>query len=133
MKKKDKIYGVLSVFFTIVCMSSLAIAHGWKAPKDAAGLQNPIKVSHGSISKGKAVYDQFCSYCHGDNAQGGEKLNLDMQMTPPNLKARLKGHSEGDFFWKIKNGRGDMPAFQDDLEDKEIWRTISYIKSLIVY
>jgi mono/diheme cytochrome c family protein len=132
MKIKFKNYGVSLIVFIIFCICSLAIAHGWKAPKEEALIQNPIKMSHKSISKGKALYDQFCSYCHGDNAQGGVGLNLDMKMIPPNLKNRLKGHSEGDFFWKIKKGKGDMPTFQEDMADEEIWQTITYIKSLIV-
>jgi mono/diheme cytochrome c family protein len=132
MKNKYRKYGALAICFTIACISSLAIAHGWKAPKNAAQVQNPIKINDESISKGKELYDQSCSYCHGDNAQGGAGLNLDMKMTPPNLKDRLKGHSEGDFFWKIKKGKGDMPPFKEDFEDEEIWQTIAYIKSLMV-
>jgi len=132
MRKRSKNYGALLIVFIIVCICSLAIAHSWKAPKDATLVQNPIKITDDSILKGKELYDQFCSYCHGDNAQGGEGLNLDMQMIPPNLKNRLKGHSEGDFFWKIKRGKGDMPTFQEDLEDEEIWQMIAYLKSLIV-
>lgn len=49
-------------------------------------------------------------------------------METPNLKQRLKTHSDGDFFWKINEGRGQMPSFKDELSDEEKWYIINYIK-----
>ncbi len=84
-----------------------------------------------TIEAGQQIYNNFCSACHGDNAEGGGRLDLDIQPVPPDLKTRLKGHSDGDFFWKVKNGRGNMPAFNEDLEDKKIWYLVTFIRSLI--
>jgi mono/diheme cytochrome c family protein len=49
---------------------------------------------------------------------------------PANLVMRLRNHSEGDFFWKISNGRGLMPGFEDQLRETQIWDVINFIKSL---
>lgn len=38
-------------------------------------------------------------------------------------------HSDGDFAWKIKTGKDEMPAWEDDLEEKEIWSLVNYIQS----
>ena len=38
-------------------------------------------------------------------------------------------HPDGDFFWKIQEGRGDMPSFNDDLSEEQIWEIINYIRS----
>lgn len=42
------------------------------------------------------------------------------------------GHPDGDFAWKIKNGRGEMPAWEEDLEEIEVWHLVNYIQSLKV-
>lgn len=126
-----KFYYVIA-FILILCFYSLAIAHGWKVPKEVAQMINPVASNKASIQAGQELYTQFCNYCHGDTAEGGANLNLDIKPLPPDLKKRLKGHSEGSFFWKIKTGKKDMPAFEEDLEDEEVWRIIVFIKSLII-
>ena len=76
------------VFFLIICLYGLAMAHGWKAPKEAAQIKNPVKINDKTIFKGKEFYLQLCSHCHGDNAQGGEGLKISSQISPPDLKKR---------------------------------------------
>ncbi|MCK4767454.1 MAG: c-type cytochrome [Desulfobacula sp.] len=133
MKNKSqniKLYGVV-IFFVIICLYGIAIGHGWKAPTDASKIKNPIELNQEALQKGQELYSNLCSYCHGKNAEGGAALNLDIQPIPPDLKKRLNSHSDGDFFWKIKNGKGEMLAFEEELEDKQVWQTILFIHSLI--
>ena len=46
------------------------------------------------------------------------------------LVKRLINHTEGDFFWKIQNGKGKMPSFKEDLLEKQIWNIVNFIKGL---
>jgi mono/diheme cytochrome c family protein len=39
-------------------------------------------------------------------------------------------HPAEDFFWKIANGRGAMPAWKNSLSENQIWDLVNYIKSL---
>ena len=55
-----------------------------------------------------------------------EEVELDIDA--PNLKQRLKTHTDGDFFWKIDEGRGDMPSFKDELSNEQKWHIINYIR-----
>lgn len=41
----------------------------------------------------------------------------------------VSSHADGDFFWNIQEGRGEMPAFNEDLTEMEIWSIISFIRS----
>ncbi len=52
-----------------------------------------------------------------------------LEKSPPNLKERIKMHPDGDFFWKIQEGRGDMPSFNEDLTEEQIWEVINFIRS----
>jgi mono/diheme cytochrome c family protein len=105
------------------------IAHEWMAPKDAAGIKNPIVLNDTSVAEGQKIYSQNCAECHGDNLEGLSAEASGLEMAPPNLKKRIKSHSDGDFFWKIQHGRGDMPSFSDDLSEEQIWELINYIRS----
>ena len=83
-----------------------------------------------SQNLGEEIYIDNCSSCHGDNALGLEKKDTGLLMSTPNLIKRLINHTEGDFFWKIQNGKGQMPLFKDDLSENQIWNVINYIKGL---
>lgn len=111
--------------------SQQVLAHGWKAPEIAASKKNPVKMTGGSIDAGRALYGEFCARCHGKAADGNGSTAGELATRPPDLKKRLAGHSDGDFFWKIQTGKGEMPGFNEDLEDRDIWNVINYIRSLM--
>ena len=121
------------IFYTIICLyllCPLLFAHGWKAPKEAAKIENPIPFTISSQNSGKDVYLDNCSSCHGKNGLGLNKKDTGLSMNTPNLVKRLVNHTEGDFFWKIQNGKGKMPSFKEDLSEKQIWNIINFIKGL---
>jgi len=42
----------------------------------------------------------------------------------------LDEHTDGELFYKIKEGVGDfMPAFEDQLPDEDIWDIVNYLRS----
>lgn len=105
-----------------------SLAHEWMAPKEAAQQQNPVVPDENSLRSGKMLYQDNCAACHGDPIQGLKAEQTGLETDTPNLKVRLKNHSDGDFFWKINEGRGDMPSFKGELSDKEKWQIINYIR-----
>ena len=107
-----------------------AIAHGWKAPPEDAQNINPLQMNAESIQEGRQAYDYACASCHGKSAKGDGPNTNDMNPKPADLIMRIEKHSEGDFFWKISTGRGEMPGFADEFTKKQIWSIINYIKSL---
>ncbi len=119
---------VISILLLISCIDLQA--HSWEAPPKAAQKNNPILPSSTSISEGRNLFIGSCSDCHGGNAEGLKAKDTGLNKDTGNLKKRLQGHSDGDFFWKIQNGKGDMPSFVKDLKETQIWHVINYIKSL---
>jgi mono/diheme cytochrome c family protein len=49
---------------------------------------------------------------------------------PADLVEHAARHSDGDFVWKITNGRGTMPGFKDQLTQNQILDVTNFIKSL---
>ncbi len=124
-------YSVVTIFSFIVFMNGIVLAHGWKAPEEDAIKISPLTGTQDVIDSGEDIYIQFCFDCHGENAEGKTKEEVGIETDPPNLKMRLKMHSEGDVFWKIQTGKEDMPSFKEDIDEKETWSVIHYIKKLM--
>lgn len=115
-------------FVSVCTAASFVFAHGWMAPKNAAEIKTPLTHNSQTVSKGKELFLDNCASCHGDNGKGLSTEETGLKKHTPDLGKRLKSHSDGDFFWKIQNGRGEMPSFKDELTDKEIWEIIHFIR-----
>ncbi len=133
MKDKSfpiKMWLVPAIFFVTTGLLMPVWGHGWKSPPEASLMENPIPVSSTVLARGKELFIDFCSGCHSEDARGGKPENYKSSMVPPDLVTRLASHSQGDFFWKISNGRGYMPGFSEDLSSEEIWKIIHHIDQL---
>jgi len=87
--------------------------------------KNPFAGQADAVSAGRLVYEDHCSKCHGENAQGTKKR--------PSLRSERvqQEASEGDLHWLLVNGnmgRG-MPSWSK-LGDPQIWQVITYVKTL---
>ncbi len=105
------------------------MAH-WAAPKAAAARINPIKSDQASINRGKQTFFQSCSSCHGATAMGDGPVGANLNPSPTNLTIMAGNHPDGDFAWKIANGRGPMPAWKTVLNENQIWDLVNYIQAL---
>ncbi len=101
-------------------------------PADAATLVNPVKSTPESQAHAKTVYEMDCAMCHGTKGNGKGDLVADMHLTMKDLTdpATLKDMSDGQIFYIIKNGKGQMPAEGDRSKDDGIWNMVIYVRSL---
>lgn len=127
MKRTTAPLSVL-IILLILLAAGLGFAHGWRAPEEAEGKQNPVVPDEDSLWSGQMAYQNYCTVCHGESLEGKKALETGLGMDTPNLKEGLKSHSDGDFFWKIREGRGEMPAYKDILSDEQTWQIINYIR-----
>ena len=100
-------------------------------PADAARLVNPIKPTAEAQVRAKKVYEYDCAMCHGPNGNG--KGDLAAEMKPP-LKdytdpAALKDMSDGELFYVIKNGKGQMPSEGDRAKTDDLWNMVVLVRS----
>jgi mono/diheme cytochrome c family protein len=147
--KQMKINKVI-FFFIMVSASSLALATGahvgghdsgansassanmghWMAPTTEAAKANPIRVTVGSIQQGEKIYQNNCSSCHGENADGNGMAGMMLKPKPADLRAMAGFHPDGDFAYKIREGRGAMPAWKNVLQDNQVWHLVNYIQTM---
>lgn len=100
-------------------------------------LQTSKYTVSGNPQKGKQVYDDNCTICHGSDGKGKGTVTKFYDMEPAD-------HTNTDSMNKISNvkmyylisdgatGAKLMPGWKDTLSDKEIKDVISYIRLLSV-
>ena len=105
---------------------------GAKIPPEALKVANPIKPSAASIAVGKKRYGYDCAMCHGTDGDGKGDLAADMKLKMLDYRdpATLKSVTDGEMFYVIKNGNGEMPSEADRLKDDDIWNLVNYIRSI---
>jgi len=102
-----------------------------KMPPEAAKVPNPVKPTAASLATGKKTYGYDCAMCHGKDGDGKGDLADDMKLKLPdyNDPAALKDKTDGELFYIIKNGKGDMPAEGDRVKPDEVWNLVNYVRS----
>jgi len=88
--------------------------------------QNPYdRRAWSAIDEGKVLYGVFCMRCHGSNAKGGEGPNLTDDVW-------LHGGSDAEVFRTVTEGvvSNGMQRFLGVLTEDEVWKTISYVRSV---
>jgi len=100
-------------------------------PADAATLVNPVKPTAESQAHAKKMYGYDCAMCHGAKGDGKGELVADMKLTLKDWTdpEALKGMSDGEIFYIIKNGKGQMPPDGDRGKPDDIWNMVVLVRS----
>lgn len=124
------------VFFLVVLFGALLAAQGTPdsqtIPADAVHQVNPVKATPESIAQGKKYYGYDCAMCHGANGDGKGDVAVDEKLKLKDWRdpAALQNTTDGEMFYIIKNGKGQMPPEGDRLKAPELWNLVNYIRSL---
>ena len=130
MRRARYFFRLLLVGAIFAFMPLVLFAHNWNAPEQAAQRSNPMPKDAAAIERGQKLYEQFCAKCLGKKGQGDGPLAATLNPKPSNLAVRAGHHTDGDFAWKIANGRGVMPAFKNQLTENQIWDLTHFIQNL---
>jgi mono/diheme cytochrome c family protein len=103
----------------------------YKIPPDDAAKANPVKPTAESHAKGKKLYGYDCAMCHGKDGDGKGDMAADMKNMPDfTHQDALKGRTDGELFYIIRNGKGeDMPPEGDRAKDEDVWNMVNYVRS----
>ena len=88
---------------------------------------SPMALTKSSVEDGKVLYNRFCDHCHGEKGAGDGKVSNNEAINPP---ANAFTKPEGQMFYSITYGKGVMGAHGSQVNQKERWQIINYIKSM---
>jgi len=104
----------------------------YTVPDDAVHQVNPVKVTPESIAQGKKWYGYDCAMCHGTAGDGKGEVAADMKAKVSDFTdpATLKARTDGELFYIIKVGKGEMPPEGPRVKTDELWDLVNYVRSL---
>lgn len=129
---KLKTYKFLTLLLSISVVSIQGInaqKSTWQAPAESKTITNPLKKDTQSTDKGKALYVQMCSICHGEKGKGDGAAGAGMNPVPTNFtKEMFQSQTDGEIYWKITFGKGPMAAYKGSLTDEQRWQLVEYLR-----
>jgi copper resistance protein D len=92
---------------------------------------SPTGYSASSIMQGADQFATHCAACHGRRGRGDGPAGRFFRVKPSDLTAdHVYGHTDGDVYWWITNGIGDvMPPLGDALDDNARWNVIDFVRA----
>jgi mono/diheme cytochrome c family protein len=101
---------------------------------ERAGLElmSPIPFNEETVAEGKVIYQRFCIHCHGKTGQGDGTVPSNSEYPPPPsyTSANLKDLPVGKMFHTITYGKGMMGSHASQVNKKDRWLVIQYVKYL---
>ena len=128
MKTLKIIFAGSALFALSVAM--VAQPKTWVVPPTCKSMKNTIAAGEASTKAGLALYTKNCASCHGKAGLGdGVKARMLKEFPGDFSKADFQGQSDGEHFYKIKSGRGEMPKYEGKLSDDDIWNVVNYMRT----
>ncbi|SIT37746.1 conserved exported hypothetical protein [Paraburkholderia piptadeniae] len=101
-----------------------------------ASAENPLQPSQPNLLSGKRLFEQNCARCHGPRGLGDGPDGKNLTPRPANIAAvsKMPMASDGYLLWTISEGGvpvgSAMPPFKGALREEDIWKIITYVRSL---
>jgi mono/diheme cytochrome c family protein len=100
-------------------------------PPEAASMVNPAKPTAESRAHAKKIYGYECAACHGEDGAGAGDISKNMKAKMPDFRdpTALKGRTDGELFYIIKNGKGEMDGEGQRVKPDDMWNLVNYVRS----
>jgi len=140
-KTKNKFFTAVMLLLSIVGMINLSFMNysqdskkkkPWVVPEKSKTLKNPVKSDDASLASGKTLYSKHCKSCHGSKGLGDGPKSKELETSCGDFTTKeFIEQTDGDLFYKTKEGRDDMPSFKKKIpDDNDIWAIVNYVRSL---
>ena len=138
MKRTVKLIGTGIMVFLFVGWTSFSSVTGpkgdkkpWNAPANFKSMKNPVSSDAASLATGKELYMKHCKSCHGAKGLGDGPKAAELETSSGDFSlADFQSQSDGELFYKTKEGRDDMPSYKKKIaEDQNIWLLVNYMRT----
>jgi mono/diheme cytochrome c family protein len=101
----------------------------------ARTLQNPTTRNAQAMERAQIVFRVNCSMCHGQDGHGQGPMAqyfVNARQEPPVdfTTQRARSRADGELYWLITNGIGNMPSFASILTEDERWSLVHVIREV---
>jgi hypothetical protein len=101
---------------------------------DATNLANPVQPSAvgESLERATQLEHVNCATCHATDGHGqGPVARYFSPVKPVDFASdRVRNRTDGQLFWIIANGIGNMPAFRSLLSETDLWSVVLFVRQV---
>jgi hypothetical protein len=90
----------------------------------------PMPVTHELLELGRKRFDITCATCHGPLGDGNSIVATQMSLRPPPSLHKYTNKPSGYIYEVIHKGFGLMASYAAELDVKERWAVVAYIRAL---
>ncbi len=103
-----------------------------RASLQAAGVTGPLLQQ---MVDSEVAFKTNCAVCHGGSGNGKsfvqERFATAKLVEPTDLtSSRVRNRTDGELYWIINNGLGNMPPFRELLTEDQVWNLVLQIRDL---
>jgi len=104
----------------------------WQVPAKYKTMANPTDANDKeNMYIGKNLYSKHCQSCHGKQGYGDGSKAADQEGDLGDFSSEdTQSQTDGALFYKISEGRDDMPEFSKKLTDEDRWLVVNYMRTL---
>jgi cytochrome c553 len=97
---------------------------------EASSLSDPVPAAADALQRAAHLARVNCAACHGADGHGqGPVAAYFSPVRPVDFRSdRVRNRSDGQLFWIIANGLGNMPAFRTLLSEQELWTVVLFVR-----
>ena len=130
----------LAIFPVIVLLGALPFLRqdtsaakpaAFSIPPDVASQTNPVHPTTEGMALARKMYGYDCAMCHGKNGDGTGDMASSLKTPMKNYQnpSALSGMKDGEIFYIIQKGKGEMPGEGDRQNANQIWNMVSLVRS----
>ena len=91
----------------------------------------PFAITAADLDRGQQRFNIYCTPCHDQSGNGNGMVVQRGYRKPPSFHIdRIKQADPGYIFDVISNGFGAMPDYKAQIDVRDRWRIVAYIKAL---
>lgn len=123
------VIGSIAVSFTVFSGQQVK---PWPVPEASKKLKNTVASDPATLAEGKTLWNTHCKSCHGGKGLGDGSKAAQLKTEPGDFStADFQAQTDGALFYKLSEGREDMPSFKKKLPDADDrWSLVNFMRTL---
>ncbi len=108
------------------------VPYPYKDRPEEAGvnLKNPLVPTMEVLQAGKAIFETYCSVCHGPTGLGNGSIVPKFPRPPALVSEKVRGWTDGRMYHVITTGQNLMSSYASQISPEDRWAVIHYVRVL---
>ena len=121
---------LLAITVTLALVSMTLNQEPWEVPAKFKNMKNPVEANDASIKTGGMLYKKHCASCHVKTGLGDGVKARTLETFPGDFSGEIyQNQTDGEHFYKTKFGRGEMPKYENKIDDEDMWHMVNYMRT----